>query len=127
MTTERYDSQKLENLQTAVVRLESRKTFDPSDTKDAARRVDDGDRGSSVFQDQAKVRAQTRCARPEIEAKEPSGKKYSMSSGRSRVNRVVPVAVNAMAFQTQSGHLRVRHGDTARIATAIELRSDAQS
>src|SRR6185503_6556094 len=41
-----------------------------------------------------------------------------MSSGRCRVNRVVPVAVKAMAFQTQSGHLRVRHGDTARIATA---------
>ena len=50
-----------------------------------------------------------------------------MLAGGERVNRVVPVAVKAMAFQTQSGHLRVRHGDTARIATAIELRSGDQA
>ncbi len=68
-TTERYDNQKLENLQTAVLRLESGKTFDPSDTKGAAKRVDDRDKVSSFFQDQAKVpRVDKVRERPETEA-----------------------------------------------------------
>jgi integrase len=68
MTTERYDNQKLENLQTAVAKLESGKTFDPNDTNDA-KRVDDRDKVSSFFQDQAKVpRASKVRERPETEA-----------------------------------------------------------
>jgi integrase len=54
-TTERYDNQKLENLQAAVLKLENGKTFDPSDVNRAENRVDDQDRVSSFFQDQAKV------------------------------------------------------------------------
>ena len=66
-TTERYDNQKLENLQVAVLRLESGKTFDPNDTSDA-KRVDDRDKVSSFFQDRAKVpRVEKVRERPEIE------------------------------------------------------------
>jgi integrase len=54
-TTERYDNQKLENLQTAVLKLESGKTFDPKDANDTKTRVDDPDKVSSFFQVQAKV------------------------------------------------------------------------
>jgi integrase len=55
MTTERYDNQKLENLQAAVLKLESGKTFDPNDASSTKTRIDDPDRVSSFFQDQAKV------------------------------------------------------------------------
>lgn len=54
-TTEHYDNQKLENLQTAVLKLESGKTFDPTDTNRTEARGDDRDKVSSFFQDQAKV------------------------------------------------------------------------
>jgi integrase len=62
-TTERYDNQKLENLQAAVLKLESGKTFDPNgpaeaeyhDDKRAEKRVDDADKVSSFFQEKAKV------------------------------------------------------------------------
>jgi len=54
-TTERYDNQKIENLQTAVLKLESGKTFDPTDTNRTEKRGDDRDKVSSFFQDQAKV------------------------------------------------------------------------
>src|SRR5881396_3281094 len=49
-TTERYDNQKLENLQTAVLKLESGKTFDPTDTNRTKKRSDDRDKVSSFFQ-----------------------------------------------------------------------------
>ena len=49
-TTERYDNQKLENLQAAVLKLESGKKFDPSVGNDAKDRVDDRDKVSSFFQ-----------------------------------------------------------------------------
>jgi hypothetical protein len=66
-TTERYDNQKLENLQTAVLRLE-REEFDPNDTGDA-KRGDDRDKVSSFFQDHAKVlRVEKVRERPETEA-----------------------------------------------------------
>ena len=54
-TTERYDNQKIENLQAAALKLESGKSFDPADAKRTEDRVDDRDRVSSFFQDQAKV------------------------------------------------------------------------
>ena len=54
-TTERYDNQKLENLQAAVLKLETGKTFDSTDANRAQNRVDDRDKVSSFFQDQAKV------------------------------------------------------------------------
>ena len=54
-TTERYDNQKLENLQIAVLKLESGKTFDPNDTNRTEKRSDDRDKVSSFFQDQATV------------------------------------------------------------------------
>jgi integrase len=54
-TTERYDNQKLENLQAAVLKLESGKTFDPTDGNHVQDGVDDRDELSSFFQDQAKV------------------------------------------------------------------------
>jgi hypothetical protein len=51
-----------------VLRLESGKTFDPNDTRDA-KRVDDRDKVSSFFQDQAKVpRVEKVRERPETEA-----------------------------------------------------------
>jgi integrase len=54
-TTERYDNQKLENLQAAVLKLESGKTFDPTVGNDTKDRIDDRDKVSSFFQVQAKV------------------------------------------------------------------------
>ena len=54
-TTERYDNQKLENLQAAVLKLESGKTFDVNDTNRVDNRIDDGDKVSSFFQETAKV------------------------------------------------------------------------
>ena len=61
-TTERYDNQKLENLQTAVLKLEDGKTFDPNapipargNSRGAKVHQDDADKVSSFFQDQAKV------------------------------------------------------------------------
>jgi len=54
-TTERYDNQKLENLQAAVLKLESGKTFDASNGERAEERVDDADKVSSFFQEKAKV------------------------------------------------------------------------
>ena len=54
-TTERYDNQKLENLQAAALKLENGRTFDPNDTSSARTRPDERDRVSSFFQDQAKV------------------------------------------------------------------------
>ena len=53
--------------------------------------------------------------------KEPSGNKYSMSPCSSRVNRVIPVTVEAMPFEAHRGHLGARHGDPARIVAAIQL------
>jgi hypothetical protein len=55
------------------------------------------------------------------EPKEPSGNKYSMSPCSSRVNRVIPVTVEAMPFEAHRGHLGVRHSDPARIVAAIQL------
>jgi hypothetical protein len=52
---ERYDNQKLENLQAAVLKLESGKTFDPIDANRAETRPMTGDKVSSFFHDQAKV------------------------------------------------------------------------
>ena len=49
-----------------------------------------------------------------------------MSPCSSRVNRIVPVAVEAMPFEADRGHLRVGDGDAARIVAAIEFRSDAE-
>jgi len=46
---ERYDNQKLENLQTAVLKLESGRTFDATDVNRTAKRVDDADKVSSFF------------------------------------------------------------------------------
>jgi len=54
-TTERYDNQKLENLQAAVLKLESGKTFDVNDTHRVDNRIDDADKVSSFFQETAKV------------------------------------------------------------------------
>jgi hypothetical protein len=54
-TTERYDNEKLENLQAAVLKIESGKTFDSTDASRTKTRVDDEDKVSRVFQDQAKV------------------------------------------------------------------------
>ena len=53
---------------------------------------------------------------------------YSMSSGRGGggVNRVVPVAVEPMPFETHRGELRVGHGHAAGVAPAIQLRSNAE-
>jgi hypothetical protein len=50
-----YDNQKLENLQTAALKLESGKTFDPSVGNETNDRVDDRGKFSSFFQVQAKV------------------------------------------------------------------------
>jgi Family of unknown function (DUF6152) len=55
------------------------------------------------------------------DGKEPSGNKYSMSPCSSRVNRVIPVTVEAMPFEAHRGHLGVRHRDAARIVAAIQL------
>ena len=54
-TTERYDNQKLENLQAAVLKLESGKTFDTSAIDRGEKRGDDADKVSSFFQEKAKV------------------------------------------------------------------------
>jgi len=54
-TTERYDNQKLENLQAAVLKLENGKTFDATDTNRVEDRIDDADKVSSFFQEKAKV------------------------------------------------------------------------
>jgi integrase len=54
-TTERYDNQRLENLQAAVLKLESGKSFDATDTIRVQTRIDDADKVSSFFQEQAKV------------------------------------------------------------------------
>jgi len=51
-TTERYDK---ENLQAAVLKLDTGKTFDPNTGNDAKDRIDDRDKVSSFFQVQAKV------------------------------------------------------------------------
>ena len=56
-----------------------------------------------------------------LKYKEPSGNKYSMSPCSSRVNRVIPVTVEAMPFETHRGHLGVRHSDPARIVAAIQF------
>src|SRR5207245_6756560 len=64
-TTERYDNQKLENLQTGMMKLETGKSFDTNDPR-AQNALDDADKVSSFFQDQAKVSA--------IEAQEPDRK-----------------------------------------------------
>jgi hypothetical protein len=53
-TTERYDNQKLENLQASVLKLESGKTLDATDVNRTAKRVDDADKVSSFFQEKAK-------------------------------------------------------------------------
>src|SRR5207245_5523012 len=53
-TTERYDNQKLENLQAAVLKLEKGESFDTNDPR-AQKALDDRDKVSSFFQDQAKV------------------------------------------------------------------------
>jgi hypothetical protein len=52
-TTERYDNQKLENLQAAVLKLESGKTFDAGDDDRAEERVDDQDKVSRFFPEKA--------------------------------------------------------------------------
>jgi hypothetical protein len=52
---------------------------------------------------------------------ESLGNKYSMSTRSSRVNRVIPVAVEAMPFEAHGGELRVGHGHTTRVASAIQL------
>ena len=69
-TTERYDNQKLENLQAAVLKLEKGKSFDTNDPR-AQKALDDRDKVSSFFQDQAKVSG--------IEAQEPDRKIGSKS------------------------------------------------
>src|SRR2546423_15266715 len=51
----RYDNQKLENLQAAVLRLESGKTFDAATNDRVENRIDDADKVSSFFQEKAKV------------------------------------------------------------------------
>jgi integrase len=48
-TTERYDNQRLEGLQTAALKLESGKTFDPTGTHRTEKRSDDRDKVSSFF------------------------------------------------------------------------------
>jgi hypothetical protein len=58
-TTERYDNQKLENLQASVLKLESGKAFDPNDTNRAEKRVDDRDKVSSFFKIRRKSRRST--------------------------------------------------------------------
>src|SRR5439155_6424994 len=58
--------------------------------------------------------------------KEPSGNKYSMSACSSRMNRVIPVTVEAMAFEAYRGQLGVGHSDAARIRAAIQFRPHAQ-
>ena len=50
-TTERYDNQKLENLQAAALKLESGKSFDPIDTRVAEKRDANADKVSRFFQD----------------------------------------------------------------------------
>jgi len=72
-TTERYHNQKLENLQAAVLKLEKGKSFDTNDPR-AEKRVDDADKVSSFFQDQAKVSG--------IETQEPDRKTGSKSKRR---------------------------------------------
>ena len=61
MTTERYDNQKLENLQIAVLRLESGKRFDPNDTNEA-KRVDDRTKFQVSFKIRRRSLAWRRCA-----------------------------------------------------------------
>jgi hypothetical protein len=46
---------KLENLQAAVLKLESGKTFDASDSDSQQNRIDTGDKISSFFQEETKV------------------------------------------------------------------------
>src|SRR5438270_4217738 len=58
--------------------------------------------------------------------KEPSGNKYSMTAYSSRMNRVIPVTVEAMAFEAYRGQLGVGHSDAARIRAAIQFRPHAQ-
>jgi integrase-like protein len=58
-TTERYDNQKLENLQAAVLKLESGKAFDASDTNRVENRVDDADKVSIFFKKRRKSRGST--------------------------------------------------------------------
>ena len=58
-TTERYDNQKLENLQAAVLKLENGKMFDPNDTDRPQRRSADRDKVSSFFQDKRESRRST--------------------------------------------------------------------
>ena len=54
-TTERYDNQKLENLQAAVLKFESGKTFDANVSDSQQNRIDTGDKISSFFQEETKV------------------------------------------------------------------------
>ena len=49
-----------------------------------------------------------------------------MSPCSSRVNRVIPVTVEAMPCEAYGGHLGVCQRDPARIVAAIQLGSDAQ-
>ena len=58
-TTERYDNQKLESLQAAVLRLESGKSFDASDTNRVENRNDDADKVSSFFKRRRESRGST--------------------------------------------------------------------
>src|SRR5436190_20563149 len=58
-TTARYDHQKLENLQAAVLKLESGKTFDPTGTNRAEKHTDYRDKVSSFFKIRRKSRTST--------------------------------------------------------------------
>ena len=58
-TTERYDNQKLENLQAEALKLESAESFDSSGTSRIENRVDDADKASSFFQEKAKALGST--------------------------------------------------------------------
>src|SRR5947209_9182183 len=49
-----------------------------------------------------------------------------MSACSSRMNRVIPVTVEAMAFEAYRGQLGVGHSDAARIRAAIQFRPHAQ-
>ena len=46
---------------------------------------------------------------------------------RPRLNRIVPVAVEAMALQADGRQLRIGDGDAARVRAAVQFRPDAQS
>jgi len=58
-TTERYDNQQLENLQAAVLKLESGKSFDSNDTNRVENRIDDADKVSSFFKRRREFRGST--------------------------------------------------------------------